>query len=74
MSASRGKGAAPARIPQNTGVAARPADADRKVRRVIVMSWFPQPERSENSQRTVPHLTGRSNTHGKSIMIDPQLA
>ena len=25
------------------GVIARPADADRKSRRVIVMSWFPGP-------------------------------
>jgi hypothetical protein len=44
------------------------------VRRVIVMSWFPGPEGSENSSRTVPHLTWRSNTHGKSIMIDPSWA
>jgi len=57
MSASRGNGAAPTRAPQKTGVTARPADADRKVRRVIVMSWFPGPEKSENSWRTVPHLT-----------------
>ena len=49
MSASRGNGAAPARPPEKTGVAAKPADADRKVRRVIVMSWFPRPERSKNS-------------------------
>ena len=42
-------GAAPARPPQKPGTAARPADADRKVRRVIVMSWFPGPEGSENS-------------------------
>jgi hypothetical protein len=49
ISASRGSGAAPARAPQKTGVTARPADADRKVRRVIVMSWFPGPEGSENS-------------------------
>jgi hypothetical protein len=49
MSASRGKGAVPARPPKKTGTAARPADADRKVRRVIVMSWFPGPEKSENS-------------------------
>jgi hypothetical protein len=38
------------------------------------MSWFPGPEESENGARTVPHLTLRSNTHGKSIMIDPQRA
>jgi hypothetical protein len=38
MSASRGKGAAVAR---RTGAAAMAADADRKLRRVIVMSWFP---------------------------------
>ena len=42
MSASRGSGAAPARPPK-TGVTARPADADRKSRRVIVMAWFPGP-------------------------------
>jgi len=57
MSASRGNGAAPARPPEKPGVTANAADADRKWRRVIVMSWFPGPERSENSQRTVPHLT-----------------
>ena len=43
ISASRGKGAAPARPPDNAGVAASAADADRKWRRVIVMSWFPGP-------------------------------
>jgi len=49
ISASRGRGAAPARPPENTGVTASAADADRKRRRVIVMSWFPGPEGSENS-------------------------
>src|SRR6266702_5816040 len=39
MSASRGKVAAVAR---RTGIAAKAADADRKLRRVIVMSWFPE--------------------------------
>jgi hypothetical protein len=35
--------------PGKTRVTANAADADRKWRRVIVMSWFPGPERSENS-------------------------
>jgi len=39
MSASRGMVAAVAR---RTGIAAKAADADRKLRRVIVMSWFPE--------------------------------
>ena len=73
MSASRGNGAAATR-PVNAGLTARAADADRKLRRVIVMSWFPGTCRKsmekENSQRTVPYLTVRGNTHGKSIMID----
>ena len=41
ISASRGNGAARARPPR-TGAAAKPADAERKSRRVIVMSWFPE--------------------------------
>ena len=41
MSASRGNGAAHARA-RIGGVAANAADAERKPRRVIVMSWFPE--------------------------------
>ena len=41
MSASRGSGAARAPAP-NAGVTAKAADAERKSRRVIVMSWFPE--------------------------------
>ena len=41
MSASRGIGAAHARPPM-TGTLAKAADAERKPRRVIVMSWFPE--------------------------------
>jgi hypothetical protein len=41
MSASRGNGAAQARA-QSAGAAANAADAERKPRRVIVMSWFPE--------------------------------
>ncbi|MGY4628428.1 hypothetical protein ACVWY3_006184 [Bradyrhizobium sp. USDA 4486] len=42
MSASRGSGAAVARESGiKTGIAAKAADAERKPRRVIVMSWFP---------------------------------
>jgi hypothetical protein len=40
MSASRVNGALRARAP-SAGVIARPAAADRKSRRVIVMAWFP---------------------------------
>ena len=40
ISASRGRGALQPGLP-STGAAARAADADRKLRRVIVMSWFP---------------------------------
>ena len=41
MSASRGNGAPHARAP-SAGAAASAADAERKSRRVIVMSWFPK--------------------------------
>jgi hypothetical protein len=52
-------------------MAARAADADRKSRRVIVMSWFPKLEENGNTLRTLPHLLRRSNHHAESIMIDP---
>ena len=41
MSASRGNGAPKARAPR-AGATAKAADAERKSRRVIVMSWFPE--------------------------------
>jgi hypothetical protein len=73
MSASRGIGAARTLAP-NAGVSATAADADRKPRRVIVMSWFPELEGAGNNRRTLPHLMLRSNHHGESIMIDPLAA
>jgi hypothetical protein len=73
MSASRGNGALHA-APLAAEPAANAADAERKPRRVIVMSWFPKfcgtRRKIENSPRTLPYPNVTGNTHGESIMID----
>jgi hypothetical protein len=56
ISASRGNGAAIAPRPVKTGVTASAADADRKSRRVIVMSWFPGTCRKLQEKRTASEL------------------
>ena len=69
MSASRGSGA-PHALPQSDGVAANAADAERKPRRVIVMSWFPKALKKRERVANLPHPTRGGNRHGESIMID----
>jgi hypothetical protein len=53
-----------------TGIAAKAAVADRKLRRVIVMSWFPGACDEREQPRTLPHLMLHSNHHGESIMLE----
>jgi hypothetical protein len=69
MSASRSNGAAHAPAP-SAGAAARAADADRKSRRVIVMSWFPELLKEGERLANLPHPGVGGNRHGESIMID----
>jgi hypothetical protein len=52
MSASRGNDA-PRAGPPSAGVIARAADAHRKSRRVIVMSWFPELLKKVEGQENV---------------------
>src|ERR1019366_2046411 len=73
ISASRGNGAPHASAPK-AGAAASAADADRKSRRVIVMSWFPELCRTEEPLVNLPHPGVGGNHHGESIMIDPSKA
>jgi hypothetical protein len=74
MSASRGTGAPHASV-RSAGVTASAADADRKLRRVIVMSWFPKTLKSRRNTEeqlvNLPHPGVGGNRHGESIMIDP---
>ena len=56
MSASRGSGARP-RAPAEDRRDRKAADADRKSRRVIVMSWFPELEEMREQLANLPHLT-----------------
>jgi hypothetical protein len=69
MSASRGNGAATARL-LRAGAIADDDAAARNLRRVIVMAWFPKLCRTWERFANLPHQGVRSNRHGKSIMID----
>jgi hypothetical protein len=68
MSTSRGSGAAIARA-GNSDAAPKAAEADRKPRRVIVMTWFPNFEKSWERQVNLPHRSVCGNLHGESILI-----
>jgi hypothetical protein len=74
ISASRGSGAPHAAV-RSAGATASAADADRKLRRVIVMTWFPKTLKSRRNTEeqlvNLPHPGVGGNRHGESIMIDP---